>query len=513
MRSGKPSTNDLSAGSYPAQGRNVVSGFGEALVTYPAVEEHNTVKNNFFLLISAASLLISTGCAGGGAAVKQLGQAATHFSITAQSSSTVGTAFNFTVTALDASGNVAAKYAGTVQVTSSDLQAVLSPPNSTLLNGMGTFSATMKTAGGQTITATDTVAASITGTSASIDVNASLGPHFSVTAPANDTAGISFNFTVTALDGANDVLPSYSGTVLFTSSDSQASLPVNSTLTNGTGSFSATMKTAGSQVVIATDTVTASMTGTSNPITVSHVGTTHFSVLAPTYVNSGTGFQLDVTALDAWNNVASSYSGMVHFTSSDGAAALPADSGFADGTGLFSVTLNTTGVQTVTATDTVASITGTFSATVIPAGTLVITSGQPPNGTVGSPYGAIESVCDTPPAAIDGFELKAAGGDIGRRSLTWVGSSLPPGLEITSVTLITSSQCYGTIWFIAGTPTTAGTFTFSVTASDSTANGSASYTITIANPQARAANHQEKSLLPAGRVRSKSRGNLEGENE
>jgi len=474
------------------------------------------MKNNFFLLISAASFLISAGCgggAGGGAAVNQPGQAATHFSISAQASSNVGTAFNFTVTALDASNNVAAKYAGTVQVTSTDLQAVLSPPKSTLVNGIGTFSATMNTAGGQTITATDTVAAAIRGTSASIDVSASLGPHLSVTAPANDTAGSSFNFTITALDGANDVLPSYSGTVSFTSSDSQASLPVNSTLTSGTGSFSATMKTAGSQVIIAADTVTASMTGTSNPINVSPAGTTHFSVLAPAYVNAGTAFQLDVSALDAWNNVASAYSGMVHFTSSDGDAALPADSGFAGGTGVFSVTLNTLGAQTVTATDTVTSITGTFSTIVIPENTLVITSGQPPNGTVGSSYGAVESVCDTPPATIQGFELEAAGGDIGRRSLTWVGSSLPPGLQIASVTLTSSPQCFGNIWFIDGTPTTAGTFTFSVTASDSTASGSASYTITIANPQAPAANQQEKSLLPAGPVRSKSRGNLEGEKE
>jgi len=474
------------------------------------------MKNNFFLLISAASFLISAGCsggAGGGVAVKQPGQGATHFSITAQASSTVGAAFNFTVTALDASSNVAAKYAGTVQVTSSDFQAVLSPPKSKLVSGMGTFSATMNTAGGQTITATDTVAASITGTSASIDVSAATVPHFSVTAPANATAGTSFKFTVTALDGANNPLPSYSGTVSFTSSDSQASLPANSTLTNGTGSFNATMKTAGSQVVIAADTITASMTGTSSAINVSPAGTTHFSVLAPTYVDSGTAFQLDVTALDAWNNVASAYSGMAHFTSSDGAAALPVDSGFAAGTGVFSVTLNTLGAQTVTATDTVTSITGTFSTTVIPENTLVITSGQPPNGTVGSAYGAVESVCDTPPATIDGFELEAAGGDIGRRSLTWVGSSLPPGLQIASVTLTSSSQCFGNIWFIDGTPTTAGTFTFSVTASDSTASGSASYTITFANPQALSANQQENSLLPAVRVRSKSRRNLEGEKE
>jgi len=47
------------------------------------------------------------------------------------------------------------------------------PAKSTLANGMGTFSATLKTDGAQTITATDTVTASITGTSNSIEVTKS----------------------------------------------------------------------------------------------------------------------------------------------------------------------------------------------------------------------------------------------------------------------------------------------------------------------------------------------------
>ncbi len=136
------------------------------------------------------------------------------------------------------------------------------PANSTLTNGTGTFSATLKTVGSQTITATDTVAASITGTSSSINVNSTVATHFSVIAPANDTAGTSFTFTVNALNASNSVAPGYSGTVHFSSTDAQAVLPANSTLTNGTGTFSATLKTAGSQTITATDTVTASITGT-----------------------------------------------------------------------------------------------------------------------------------------------------------------------------------------------------------------------------------------------------------
>ena len=73
--------------------------------------------------------------------------------------------------------------------------------------------------------------------------------HFTVSAPAAATSGTSFNFTVTARDPANNVATGYAGTVHFTSSDAAAVLPANSTLTNGVGTFSATLNTAGSQTV------------------------------------------------------------------------------------------------------------------------------------------------------------------------------------------------------------------------------------------------------------------------
>jgi hypothetical protein len=89
---------------------------------------------------------------------------------------TAGTSNSFTVTARDANGNVAAGYTGTVKFASTDGQAVL-PANYTFVagdNGTHTFSATLKTAGTQSITATDTVTASITGTQSGILVNAAI---------------------------------------------------------------------------------------------------------------------------------------------------------------------------------------------------------------------------------------------------------------------------------------------------------------------------------------------------
>src|SRR5262249_27667849 len=62
-----------------------------------------------------------------------------------------------------------------------------------------------------------------------------------------------------------------------------------------------------------------------------------------------------VTAYDPYGNVATGYAGTVHFSSSDGQAALPADTTLTNGTGTFSVTLFSAGAQSLTATDTVTS--------------------------------------------------------------------------------------------------------------------------------------------------------------
>ena len=288
------------------------------------------------------------------------GPSATHFSVTAPATATNGTAFTITVTALDATNATVTGYGGTVHFTSSDPLAVL-PANATLTGGVGTFSVNLKTNGSETVTATDTVTASITGTTGAIVVAPpATATHFSVTAPATATAGTPFSFTVTALDATNATVTSYGGTVHFTSSDGAAVLPANITLTNGTGTLSATLKTAGNQTITATDTVTASITGTSGTIAISAGAATHFAVAAPASATSGTAFNFTVTALDASNNTATTYAGTVHFTSTDGQAVLPANSGFASGVGTFSATLKTAGNQTITATDTVtASIAGT----------------------------------------------------------------------------------------------------------------------------------------------------------
>jgi hypothetical protein len=67
--------------------------------------------------------------------------------------------------------------------------------------------------------------------------------------------------TVKAIDGWNSIATSYTGLIAFTGGGAGATLPANSTLASGLGVFSATLTTVASTSLTATDTVTASIVG------------------------------------------------------------------------------------------------------------------------------------------------------------------------------------------------------------------------------------------------------------
>jgi hypothetical protein len=296
---------------------------------------------------------------------------ATSFAVSGfPSAVTAGTPGTFTITAKNASGTTAANYTGTVHFTSTDPQAVL-PADYTFTTddaGVHTFNVILKTAGTQSIAATDTTTASLTGADGGIKVIPAAANTLGVTAfPAPITAGVVGSFTVSARDPYGNIATGYRGTVQFTSSDSQASLPPNYTFTvadSGTHTFSATLKTTGTQWITATDTTTASVTGTQAGITVDPGAVSTMAVAGfPSPITAGLAGNFSVTLKDAYGNIASYYTGTVHFSSSDARASLPANDTFtpADaGVHTFSATLKTAGTQSITATDTT---TGSLTAT------------------------------------------------------------------------------------------------------------------------------------------------------
>src|SRR5207302_11117318 len=111
--------------------------------------------------------------------------------------------------------------------------------------------------------------------------------------PSPTTAGVAGSFTVTLNDPYGNTARGYTGTVHFTSSDGKASLPANYTFTAadaGVHTFTATLKTAGTQSIAVADTTTASLSGTDGGITVKPGAASRFLIRAPSSVSAGVPF-------------------------------------------------------------------------------------------------------------------------------------------------------------------------------------------------------------------------------
>ncbi len=197
-----------------------------------------------------------------------------HLVISSATTDVAGNALSVTVTADNANNAADAGFTGTVQFSSTDAQAGL-PSSYTFTSadkGSHTFSVTLKTAGSQTVTASDAAISSST-TTGSIAVSPAAASQFVLSGLASSvTAGATQTLTVTAEDPYGNVATGYTGTVSFTSSDAAASLPGSYTFTTGDAGkhvFSVTFKTAGTQSVTVADTTTTKFSATQTGITVS----------------------------------------------------------------------------------------------------------------------------------------------------------------------------------------------------------------------------------------------------
>jgi hypothetical protein len=296
----------------------------------------------------------------------------THFGITAPASAVAGTPSPITFQALDDLGNPAPGYVGPVHLTVTDGQAVLTQ-DYTLTGadaGAHSSSVTLTTAGVQVVTVTANTPGGPLTLQGSLIVSPAAAASLRLSAPAATTAGQAVSVTVTMLDAYGNVVTGYTGTVHFTSSDAKAALPANYAFTSadaGTRTFSVTLKTAGTRSITAANTLTSSLTATAAGIVVSPAAAAKFVLAAPASVTHGMAFSLTLTVQDAYGNVATGYTGAVHFTSSDGTAILPGNYTFtATDAGVHTFTnalvLRKRGTQTIAVTDVVDS---TLTATAV----------------------------------------------------------------------------------------------------------------------------------------------------
>ncbi len=233
----------------------------------------------------------------------------------------------------------------------------------------GTYNITAAVSGGRN---PGTTFINLTNTPAAAD-------HFTVTTTAADPdiAGTPFDVTVTVQDVYGNAVPSYTGTVHFSSADPYgATLPDDYTFTaadQGIHTFGggAAVYTAGTWDITTTDT-SSGITGSAS-VNISAAPATAFQVIAPASAASGAPFDVTLIAVDPYDNTDVNYQGTVTWTTSDPdpGVMLPADYIFQPsdaGMVAFSggVTLITQGDQTITGTATDSGINGIATVTVTP---------------------------------------------------------------------------------------------------------------------------------------------------
>lgn len=181
--------------------------------------------------------------------------------VTAPSSTYVGVPLQFTVTAEDAGGNPVPGINDTLSFTSSDAAATL-PPNTALVNSMGTFTTTLNTAGSQTITATDT-ATSILGISGVFTV--APAPFLVVTTNGDDAGNANNCTTQSSSTSGTDAACSLRDALMKSASLGAASISFDSSKfssSNSAATNTVTLGTAGTMTIPSYTSINGPLAGT-----------------------------------------------------------------------------------------------------------------------------------------------------------------------------------------------------------------------------------------------------------
>lgn len=188
-----------------------------------------------------------------------------HFVVDLPPQATAGVEFNATITAKDSHGNTTKKVTGStnLSVDEGNISPETISESEFKDDGVWQEKITLDKAGERTITVSN---GSATGED-TITINPAGAHHFSVSGISSPiTAGESSDVIVEVYDEFGNLVSDYTGTIHFTSSDSQAELPADYTFTtadNGSHIFhdGVILKTAGEHWISVTDKNNPSITG------------------------------------------------------------------------------------------------------------------------------------------------------------------------------------------------------------------------------------------------------------
>jgi hypothetical protein len=226
------------------------------------------------IILTAADTTSGSVASGTASVTVNQAPAATQFKIIAPPTVLGNAQVQVTVVALDANGFPTANYAGTANLT----YTTGDPGNPTSITfaatdyGRKTFDVAFdnngSTAVADSITATDSINNSITGTAAVTVDPTNAVTHLGVLAFPIAVVGYPAPFIVAALDASNHVVAGYAGTVSFSSSDGSAVFSTPSytfqASDNGFHVFTVTFANPGLQTVTATDNSSPPLSGSAN---------------------------------------------------------------------------------------------------------------------------------------------------------------------------------------------------------------------------------------------------------
>jgi hypothetical protein len=298
---------------------------------------------------------------------------------------TAGQAVTVTVRATDAGGNTVPGYAGNAILIANTGPASISPEAIVFNNGVWTGQMTFRGAGGSvSVTCSDFSSPPHTGTSNSFVVNP--GPMAKLQVllpgqtpaggtatgftgtPTDQQAGTPFNATIRAVDQFWNRVPGINDDVDLSSTDLFAGMPATVTLVNGELIQPVTLYRSGYQRI----TATHASNGAILPHTSSQVfvtggpysrivlvcpgemiapGTPEGRAGAATDQSINYAFNVTVYATDQWYNPVGGATDMIHITSGDPLAQLPADEAMVDGVATLTMRLSTGGFQQITASN------------------------------------------------------------------------------------------------------------------------------------------------------------------
>jgi hypothetical protein len=297
---------------------------------------------------------------------------ATHLVLEAASTTpTAGEADNLTVTAKDASGDTVGTYSGSHSLIFEGAGVATSGEEPVVVDESGvernfgeateiTFSegkSTVSSAINGVMTLYKAEAAHIkvkegslnNSTGLAVTVKAAAAKKFSVPTPSEQEAGISFNVTLTATDEYGNTATSYAGKKTITWSEPSSSPSGKAPGYTAAITFTAGVGAAASTKLYDAQTTTlkakeGTIEGTTASFTVKAATAKKFTVPTPSEQEAGVAFNVTLTAIDEYSNLATSYAGAKTLTWSNPANApngtapeYPATVTFAAGVGTASL--------------------------------------------------------------------------------------------------------------------------------------------------------------------------------